>query len=508
MLDRVFCAAMVFLSVCALVGTGCAARAADAPEDIPSPMREFRGVWVASVANIDWPSRPALSTEQQKLELLKILDTAAADNLNAVILQVRPAADALYPSDLEPWSEYLTGAMGKAPSPVWDPLEFAVQEGHKRGLEIHAWFNPYRARHPSAKSPVSADHLSKTRPELVRQYGQHLWMDPGEPGVQEHSLAVIRDVIRRYDLDGIHIDDYFYPYKERDASGKIIDFPDEESYQRYRASGGTLAKDDWRRHNVDSFVESLYKMTKQEKPWVKFGISPFGIWQPGYPANVKGFNAYQELYADARKWLNNGWVDYFTPQIYFRIGQSAQPYKDLLRWWCAENTKQRHVWPGNYTSQIGNGAGWTAQEIVDQVKATRAQRGADGNIHFSMKAFLTNRGGVAKLLDKEVYQNRALIPASPWLDNTAPQKPNVNFEKATHVLSWSGQGEEKAFLWVIYQKQKGQWSNQIVPAEQTSVVAPEGVEELAVSAVDRTGNESQKAVIQITQKLRFSQVSP
>ncbi len=466
-------------------------------------MREFRGVWVASVANIDWPSAPGLSTEKQKAELLKILDVAAADNLNAVILQVRPAADALYKSDLEPWSEYLTGAMGKAPDPIWDPLEFAVREGHARGLEIHAWFNPYRARHPSAKSPVSSGHLSKTHPELVREYGKHLWMDPGEPGVQEHTLAVIRDVIRRYDIDGIHIDDYFYPYKERDADGKIIDFPDNQSYQRYLDGGGKLGRDDWRRHNVDSFVESLYKMAKAEKPWVKFGVSPFGIWRPGYPSNVKGFDAYHELYADARKWLNEGWVDYFTPQIYFRLSQTQQPYRDLLRWWVKENTRRRHIWPGNYTSQAGSSSAWTAQEIVDQVKATRAQLGADGNIHFSMKAFLTNRGGVAELLKKEVYQDRALVPASPWLDDTPPKKPDAAYDDSTHTLSWRDPGQEKPFLWVVYQKRDGKWTNQIVPAPVTSASIPDGVEALAVSAVDRTGNESEKTVVALREKLRF-----
>src|SRR5437773_2770134 len=217
----------------------------------PFIQREFRGVWVATVSNIDWPSEPGLSTQQQKDELIAILDRAAALNLNAVILQVRPAADALYDSKLEPWSEYLTGEMGKPPNPYWDPLAFAITEAHNRGLELHALFNPYRARHPSAKSPVSPTHISVTHPELVRKYGQYLWMDPGEPAVREHTIGVIVDVVKRYDIDGVHIDDYFYPYAEFDSAGKKIDFPDSASYARYRAGGGTLERDDWRRENVN-----------------------------------------------------------------------------------------------------------------------------------------------------------------------------------------------------------------------------------------------------------------
>ncbi|MBA3467147.1 MAG: family 10 glycosylhydrolase, partial [Gemmatimonadaceae bacterium] len=238
----------------------------------PALARELRGVWVASVSNIDWPSKPGLSTADQQRELLTILDRCAELKLNAVILQVRPGADALYASELEPWSEYLTGAMGKAPDPYYDPLEFAVTEAHKRGLELHAWFNPYRARHPSARSPISSGHLSVTRPDLVKKYGTHLWMDPGEPDVREHTRRVILDVVKRYDIDAVHLDDYFYPYKERDSAGNTIDFPDGRSWGRYVASGGALVRDDWRRNNVDQLVQELYRGIRATKPHVKFGI--------------------------------------------------------------------------------------------------------------------------------------------------------------------------------------------------------------------------------------------
>jgi len=249
----------------------------------------------------------------QKAELLAILDRAAQLRLNAIIFQVRPACDALYASPIEPWSEYLTGAMGKAPQPFYDPLTFAVEEAHKRGLELHAWFNPYRAAHPSAKSPIASNHISKTKPSLVRRYGKHLWLDPGEKEVQDYSLSVVMDVVRRYDVDGVHFDDYFYPYKESEGG-----FPDDASWKRFGA-GGKLSRDDWRRENVNTFIRRVYETIKAAKPWVKFGVSPFGIWRPGNPSSVQGLDAYQELYADSRKWLQNAWVDYFTPQLYWRI---------------------------------------------------------------------------------------------------------------------------------------------------------------------------------------------
>src|SRR5436309_8529319 len=198
----------------------------------PKPLREFRGAWVATVANIDWPSKPGLSTSEQKAELISILNRAAQLKLDAIIFQVWPACDALYASSIEPWSEYLTGIMGNAPEPFYDPLSFAVEEAHKRALELHAWFNPYRAHHNAAKSLISANHISKTRPQLVRQYGKFLWLDPGEKEVQDYSLSVMQDVVKRYDIDGVHIDDYFYPYKEPDAAGQDLDFPDDASWKR------------------------------------------------------------------------------------------------------------------------------------------------------------------------------------------------------------------------------------------------------------------------------------
>jgi uncharacterized lipoprotein YddW (UPF0748 family) len=368
---------------------------------------------VASVANIDWPSKPGLSTQQQQAELLAIMDKAVELHLNALVLQVRPAADALYASQLEPWSEYLTGAMGQAPEPFYDPLEFAVAEAHRRNLQLHAWFNPYRVRHPAGRGDVSPDHPSRSMPDVVRTYGKYQWFDPGEPAAVEHSLAVILDVVRRYDVDGVHIDDYFYPYPIKDDAGKRVEFPDNDSYARAVAAGEQLPRDDWRRQNVDRFIERMYRDVKATKPHVLVGVSPFGIWRPGHPEGIKGFDQYAELYADARKWLREGWVDYFSPQLYWKIESEGQSFPKLLAWWQEQNVHNRQLWPGLYTSQVGNRElnDWPADEVVAQIRLARQQPGATGHIHFSMKALLQNRGGIADALRQDLYAEPTATPS-------------------------------------------------------------------------------------------------
>lgn len=471
----------------------------------PPLQREFRGAWVASVANIDWPTRPGLSTAEQKAELLSILDRAVELRLNAIILQVRPAADALYASPYEPWSEYLTGEMGRAPEPFYDPLEFAIGEAHRRGLELHAWFNPYRAHHPSARSAISADHISRTRPEIVRQYGSYLWMDPGEPDVQEHSLRVMLDVVRRYDVDGIHLDDYFYPYPEVDTAKRPIPFPDERSWQRYRGAGGTLERDDWRRRNVDDFIERLYREVKAEKPWVKVGISPFGIWRPGNPPQTQtGFDQYAQLYADARKWLVNGWLDYFTPQLYWPIAQTQQSYPVLLRWWVEQNPLGRHIWPGNFTSRVQSGATphWPAREVLAQIYVTRGQAGATGNVHFSMRALMSDPDSLSTRLIREAYTEPALPPASPWLSRERPAAPCVRIETtdaAALHLSLTPRGGTQPFWWVVRVEGAQGWMQHVVPGWQRSLTLPAAhgaLRRVVVSAVDRTGNEGPLSTVE------------
>jgi uncharacterized lipoprotein YddW (UPF0748 family) len=470
-----------------------------APPDAP---REFRGVWVATVSNMDWPSRRNLSTAQQQAELIAILDRAVELGLNAIIFQVRPGADALYPSALEPWSEYLTGAMGRAPQPFWDPLEFAVREAHRRGLELHAWFNPYRARHPSARSQPATNHISRTRPDLTRVYGGHLWMDPGEPEVQQRTIDVIVDVVRRYDVDGIHIDDYFYPYRERDARNRPIPFPDDASWQRYRRSGGSLSRDDWRRRNVDVLVERIYGEVKREKPWVKFGISPFGIWRPGHPPQIRGLDAYQEIYADARKWLNEGWLDYFTPQLYWPIAQTPQSFPVLLDWWAGENHHDRHLWPGGFTSRVtGAERGWPAGEILSQIEVVRGEPRSTGYVHFSMRSLLMDPDSLTTRLQRDSYAARALVPATPWLGGQAPAAPRVaateNYGGSVSVELEPGDTVAVRH-WIVRSRRAGAWRLDILPGGLREYLLPEAdADHVAVSAVDRTGLEGALTLVRV-----------
>lgn len=465
----------------------------------PRVAREFRGVWVASVRNLDWPSRPGLPPSLAKAELIALLDRAAAIGLNAVLLQVRPAADALYESKIEPWSEYLTGKQGLAPAPLWDPLQFAVAQAHARGLELHAWFNPYRAKEPSAKGPLASNHIAKRHPELVKKYGTQLWMDPGEPAVRAQTLRVVLDVVKRYDIDGVHLDDYFYPYPERRPNGST-DFPDERSWKAYKKGGGKLARDDWRRSNVDELIETLHKEIAKEKPWVKFGISPFQLWRPGYPEQITtGLDAFATLYADSRKWFVNGWVDYLSPQLYRRVDEERS-YGLLMRWWAAQNARQRHLWPGLYTSGVRTGAAteWRRGEIVAQVLATRDQPAVDGEVHFSMESFLTDRDSVGTLLRRTVYAQQALVPESPWMMPGTPTTPTTGFKHGADgdsVTIVGGTGTAPRW-WMVQLRTDGAWETHMIDAAARAYGIPVSFSTkarpdlIAVTAVDRVGNAS------------------
>jgi uncharacterized lipoprotein YddW (UPF0748 family) len=477
-----------------------------ASAEAPPLGREFRGVWVASVANIDWPSKRTLSTAQQQAELIALLDRAAALKLNAVLFQIRPAADALYASKIEPWSEYLTGAQGRAPVPLWDPLEFAIREAHARHLELHAWFNPYRARHTDARSPLARTHIARTNPSLVKPYARYLWMDPGEPAVRARTLRVVLDVVKRYDVDGVHIDDYFYPYPENDRRGRAIPFPDDRSWKRYVREGGDLSRADWRRRNVDLLVQALDEGVHKAKPWVRFGISPFGIWRPGYPAQVRGFDAYEKLYADARKWLREGWVDYFTPQLYWPTTKREQAYPALLDWWVNENVMGRHMWPGNFTSRaggVGSGA-FSVGELVEQIRVTRLQDGATGNVHFSMRSFLTNQAGMNDTLLVGPYASTALVPATPWLKAAAPPLPVARLTETTTGtrLLLRTIGTPAPWQYVVQLRTDTAWITMVVSGSTTSWTIPTGTSPTAVSVVslNRVGTQSAPVTLSLSSR--------
>jgi uncharacterized lipoprotein YddW (UPF0748 family) len=438
------------LRICAL--------GASTPDCPPASPREFRAVWVATVANIDWPTKPGLPDAQQQAEVIAILNRVQALNMNAVLLQVRPAADAIYPSQLEPWAEWLAGEQGKAPG--YDPLAFWIAEAKKRGIEVHAWFNPYRARHTKAVSPISKDHIANRAPNAVKSYGGFLWLDPGERAAQDHSYNVIMDVLRRYDIDGVHFDDYFYPYPVVETPAaqqpttpqnavsnalnqatpqapavvttrpeREVDFPDEPSWQAYVASGGKLSRADWRRDNVNRFVERVYKGVKAEKPWVRFGISPFGIGRPDRrPPGIVGFSQYDKLYADVELWLQRGWLDYLAPQLYWSIDQAPQAFGTLLDYWHAQNTAKRDIFPGLYTSRIEETPrGWQPKEIENQIGLIRAKQGvAQGHIHFSMIAIAQNRRKVQSALNARYSQSA--------LNIIAPEKRAIAFEMSNFEI--------------------------------------------------------------------------
>src|SRR5690606_20757535 len=263
---------------------------------LPPIPREFRAAWIATVANINWPSRNNLSVEQQKKEAVYLLDLLKENNFNAVIFQVRPSADALYRSSYEPWSYFLTGEIGRQPQPYYDPLEFWVEEAHKRGLELHVWLNPYRAHHTNGGAVTSESMVRKASDYIVRLKNGMYWFDPSDPRTQDHAAAVVKDIVTRYDIDGVHFDDYFYPYASYNGGA---DFPDNKTWSAYQRSAGTLTRSDGRRENVNKFIQRIYNGIKTEMNFVKSGLSPFGIWKPGYPAGITGSSQYDELYADA-----------------------------------------------------------------------------------------------------------------------------------------------------------------------------------------------------------------
>ncbi|TAG78854.1 MAG: hypothetical protein EAZ21_11860 [Betaproteobacteria bacterium] len=513
----------------------------------PTP-REFRAVWIATVANIDWPTKPGLSAELQKSEVIAILNRVQALNMNAVLLQVRPGADAIYPSALEPWAEWLTGEQGKAPG--YDPLQFWIDEARLRGIEVHAWFNPYRARHTKASSPVSADHVAKRLPAAVKSYGGFLWLDPGDRAAQEHSHNVIMDVLRRYDIDGVHFDDYFYPYpvvetaavQQPSAAGqnavanalnsaapmvtsrpeRELDFPDEPSWLAYVAGGGKLTRADWRRDNVNRFVERVYRGVKAEKPWVRFGISPFGIGRPDRrPPGIQGFSQYDKLYADVELWLQRGWLDYLAPQLYWAIDQSPQSFPVLLEYWHAQNTLKRDIFPGLYTSRIEETPrGWQPKEIEGQLALIRSKRDvAQGHIHFSMAPIMQKRRGIDASLSA-LYRNPAISytpginlgerPNSVGVDlienrDAAPNNVGLAFKRIVSLEAKSLRADAEPRNFAVWLRYGTSWQFAVLPvagapsAGTSETTVPRATSEgvlsaVAVSVVDRSGRESDRFV--------------
>ncbi|NEP00096.1 MAG: family 10 glycosylhydrolase [Symploca sp. SIO2E9] len=454
-----------------------------------SHQREFRGVWVASTWNSDWPSRQGLPTATQQRELIKIIEQLQELKFNALIFQIRPTADALYLSQLEPWSEWITGVQGKPPEPLYDPLELAIAEAHKRNIEVHAWFNPFRARTSTKGSPNVKPHIGVTHPQFVYQYGPALWMDPGIKVIQDWTYEVILDVVRRYDIDGVHLDDYFYPYPRKGEP-----FPDQKTYEAYQQAGGKLSLADWRRANVNQMVERLSSGVRSLKPQIKFGISPFGIYRPGQPPQIRGFDQYQGLYADPKKWLAEGWVDYMSPQLYWRIDPIAQSYPLLLDWWTDNNPQGRHIYPGNALYKMER-EDWPLSEYQKQVEITRqlAPEFSLGNIFFNMKVLGENRLGIFDYFQTSLYTEPALPPAMEWLGGNPPALPS-GVGVSGGKLVWEAATSGDIRSWTIYRKTGGSWKlHKILTAANTEVEVESGT--YAVCAVDRMANESEGVVV-------------
>ena len=483
-------------------------RAEQASDRIPEPPREFRGVWVATVHNIDWPRARGETTAKQQASLRELMDRAAALRLNAVVFQVRPAGDALYASDLEPWSEFLTGAQGRAPKPLWDPLEFAVHEAHARGLQLHAWFNPYRAVPKEPFGPRAKSHVTSTTDWIV-SHGKQKWMDPGHPAARAHSLAVIQDVTKRYDIDGVHLDDYFYPYPVQG-----VKFRDEASYAAYQQRGGALNKSDWRRDNVNKLVAELDAMVARVRPQAMFGISPFGIVRPGVPKGIRaGVDQYEGLSADVLHWVREGYLDYLAPQLYWPIAQKAQAFPVLLDYWAKVVGTECHLWPGLYSGKASKKAkGWTLTEIDQQLARIRNQPVASGAIHFSARALLRDwkggkpsAGSLAADLDQGAYFQPALVPLSPWLDAKSPAGPRMQAttsEDGALVVTFGANPDAYVRtvwlsfdgVWQLSEVRPGRLPGLRLPAKQ---IAALHIDRVAVAAVDRLGNASARVVVEL-----------
>ncbi|GAA1522491.1 uncharacterized lipoprotein YddW (UPF0748 family) [Agromyces terreus] len=400
-----------------------AAFAAEGGDPLAPRKRELRAMWISSVVNIDWPSAPGLGADAQRAEFLHWLDVAEQFRLNAVFVQVRPTADAFWPSPLEPWSQYLTGVQGKDPG--YDPLAFIVEEAHRRNLELHAWYNPYRVSMQADPAQLVPEHPARVHPEWVWPYGGKLYFDPGLPEVQEHIQQAIMHSVEHYDLDGVHFDDYFYPYP---VAGATI--PDAAAYAEHGAGFDDVAA--WRRHNVDTFVRSISERIKAAKPWVKFGISPFGIWRndttdPAGSATA-GSQSYDLQFADTRKWVLEGWLDYINPQIYWQFGLAVADYAALVPWWAdVAATSDTHLYIGEALYKVTSGVFTDPAELSNHLDFDRridAERApVHGNVYFSAKHVPADPQGAMTLLRDRHYATPAIVPAMSWLPATPVRSP-------------------------------------------------------------------------------------
>ncbi|GAA4840949.1 glycoside hydrolase family 10 protein [Algivirga pacifica] len=471
------------------------------------PKREFRGVWVATLDNIDWPSKQGLSADEQKKEFISLLDFHKLNGMNAVIVQVRSEGDALYPSKYTPWSKSLSGKQGVSPTPYYNPLRFMISEAHKRGMEFHAWINPFRALSNYVNEDPAYNHITRSHPEWIITYGDLKIINPGIPAARRHIIKVIKELLMDYDIDALHIDDYFYPYPIKGAS-----LSDYSTYKTYRGAYSNIA--DWRRHNINEFIKDVHEVIVKNKPMVKFGVSPFGVWRnqkeskAGSPTN-SAYTCYDHLYADTRLWLQKGWIDYIAPQAYQNTSHKRIPYQPLIEWW-AKNTFGKHLYVGHATYRVGNKYedGWDSnKEIPTQVRINRSNK-AHGSIMYNSSSLLMNRQHVTDSIRNNLFYVPALPPRMPWIDNVPPNKPyNVQVSQTTKgvVLTWqapirASDGDTPSY-YVIYstKSRKPDINNPldilaVIPASQRYYFDTEARSTnsfyYAITSLDRLFNES------------------
>ncbi len=474
---------------------------------VAQPKREFRAVWISHISNIDWPSSKTLTAQQQRDEFVAQLNQHKLSNINAVVVQVRPSCDAIYPSAIEPWAEWLTGKQGK--SPGYDPLQFMIDETHKRGMEFHAWFNPYRAVVSTTSSSIDTSHVSVKHPEWCITYGNLKFLDPGQSEVRNYVTSVIMDVVRRYDIDAVHFDDYFYPYPQ---TGVTIS----DSITYAQQSRGFTDKNAWRRDNVNLMVKMVADSIKSVKKYVKFGISPFGIWRNNgsdvQGSATLGLESYSAIYADSRRWVQQGWLDYITPQLYWSIGFAPAAYDVLVPWW-ANVSQGRHLYIGQgiYRINTSTDPKWlNASEVPNQLRLNRSTPSVLGSIHFSSKQVLNNLLGFQDSLRQQFYNRPALIPAMRWKDSIPPLAPtnltaSINSNQTQVTLKWNRPATatdgDKAAYYVVYRFLFGEAIDlnkvaairQITATDTTSftdIYANPGGFQYVVTAIDRLHNES------------------
>ncbi|MBR1808401.1 MAG: family 10 glycosylhydrolase [Paludibacteraceae bacterium] len=470
------------------------------------PKRELRAAWIATVANIDWPSREAVGhTDLQKQEMTALLDTLQSLNMNAVVFQVRPTADALYYSDLEPLSSWLTGKQGRDNDVPYDVLEFVCHEAHKRCLDVHVWLNPYRVTNGQKLESLADSHIYRRHPEWFVQYGDKWYFDPALPQTRDFLNSVVADIVTRYDVDAIHFDDYFYPYK---ISGK--QFPDDGSFAAYPR--GFTDKEEWRRDNVNLVIEQLQTTIKSIKPWVEFGISPFGVWRniaadPDRGSLTKaGCQNYDDLYADILLWLERGWIDYVVPQLYWEIGKRVADYEVLARWW-AKYSYGRNLYIGQAPYQLGNPRGaeaWrTPNEICRQIRLNRTINEVQGSVYFSMRSLVDNKLGICDSLRSDYYRTYALPPAAVSVEELS--LPPVDIKLEGHVLSWqSADTTATTHRYAVYGFPIGetvdfdnpQYILSVTAADSCLIDEPDRYSTLCVTEINRFKQESAPCILE------------